>query len=75
MLGACAIQPRACMNNYNFDTKIVGGCPFSLLSHNHAAAVMAATTEVLDPQVIVDGDIVLLHCPDILGVVYSKPFG
>ena len=40
---------------------------------------MAATTEVMDPQdeleVIVDGDVVLLHCPDTSGVVYSKPFG
>ena len=69
VFGACAVQPRACMNNYTewADTRFL------------SYAVMAATTDVMDPQdeleVIMDGDVVLLHCPDTSGVVYSKPFG
>ena len=69
VFGACAVQPRASMNNYTEWADI----RFSLTQPR--TAVMAATTEVLDPQVIMDGDIVLLHCPDTSGVVYSKPFG
>ena len=35
VFGACAVQPRTCMNNYNFNNSIhiLGGYPFSLI-HN-----------------------------------------
>ena len=48
-----------------------------LFTHLRSKLVMAEASmaEVPGRRFILDGDIVLLHCPDTSGVVYTKRFG
>ena len=56
---------------------VIKTAPFFLFTHLRSKLVMAEASmaEVPGRRFILDGDIVLLHCPDTSGVVYSKPFG
>ena len=80
--GACAVQPRlrTCMSVHHSgfwaDTRNKNRVVF-LFTHLRSKLVMAEASmaEVPGRRFILDGDIVLLHCPDTSGVVYSKPLG
>ena len=81
--GACAVQPRVrtCMSVHHIvvfgRTPVIKTAPFFLFTQLRSKVVMAEASmaEVPGRRFILDGDIVLLHCPDTSGVVYSKPFG